>query len=196
MIGLGRRFEKEIRRGVETARVALVKVAFSMTLRKRRQVLRATRPTSTWTRPTSRSMDRRSEAVPTTTPVSTSIDPIPPSRPSPAWHLLQTWAFGEPTPRPETHSLIARAVAALPDGLDRPIIRADSGLFGHNVAEAVLANGADFAMAVKRSDAGWRTERKIPDGEWHRAIGMNREVAECDYVPGGWPKGSRTTCRG
>ena len=74
-------------------------------------------------------------------------------------------------------------------------MRADSGFFDAKLAEAALSLHCDYAIAVKRSDAVWRAERKIPDGDWQRAKGMDAEVAECDYTPKGWPKGSRTICR-
>jgi hypothetical protein len=74
-------------------------------------------------------------------------------------------------------------------------MRADSGFFDHKLADAALALSADFAIAVKRTDAVWRSERKIPDGAWRKAKGMVAEVAECDYAPSGWPEGTRTICR-
>jgi len=122
-------------------------------------------------------------------------------RPHPAiwaeagWPLAADLGSGRSDPRPQAPSLIKRAIAALPEDLGPPIIRADSGFFHKKVAEAVLESGADFAIAVKRTDAVWRAERKIPDGDWRPAIGMYAEVAECDYVPAGWPAGSRTICR-
>jgi hypothetical protein len=122
-------------------------------------------------------------------------------RPHPAvwaeagWVLAADFGSGRSDPRPQAPALLARAISALPEGLLRPIVRADSGFFDHKLADAALALGADFAIAVKRTDAVWRAERKIPDGDWQRAIGMDAEVAECDYVPKGWPEGSRTLCR-
>ena len=92
-------------------------------------------------------------------------------------------------------SWVERALHALPEGLLRPIARGDSGFFDHNFAEAALALGCDYAIAVKRSAAVWRAERKIPDGNWQRAKGMDAEVSECDYSPSGWPKGARVICR-
>ena len=74
-------------------------------------------------------------------------------------------------------------------------MRADSGFFDHKLADAALALGCDYAIAVKRTDAVWRAERKIPDRDWQRAKGMDAEVAECDYSPSAWPKGARVICR-
>ena len=70
---------------------------------------------------------------------------------------------GRSDPRPQAPSLIARALGALPAGLKRPIIRADSGLFDKKVAEAALAKEADFAIAAKRNRAVWRAARQIPE---------------------------------
>lgn len=103
---------------------------------------------------------------------------------------------GVDDPRPQAPDLIARAVAALPEGLRRPRVRADSGFFDKAVAEAALANGADFAIAAKRNPAVWRAERAVPAGDWRPAKGMRgAEVAACDYVPGGWPEATRTIVR-
>ncbi|MGH9295875.1 MAG: transposase, partial [Acidimicrobiales bacterium] len=102
---------------------------------------------------------------------------------------------GTSDPRPQAPALIARATAALPDGLTRPIVRADSGFFDKKVAEAALLNGCDFAIAARRNRAVWRAERVIPDEAWRPAIDMEAEVAECAYLPGGWPDGTRCVVR-
>jgi hypothetical protein len=102
---------------------------------------------------------------------------------------------GRSDPRPQAPDLIARSVVALPDGLGRPIVRGDSGFFAKLVAEAALANGCDFAIAARRNRAVWRAERQIPEDSWKRAKEMDAEVAECSYVPAGWPEGTRCICR-
>ncbi len=103
---------------------------------------------------------------------------------------------GRDDPRPQAPSLIARAVAALPEGLPRPRVRADAGFFDRGVAEAALANGCDFAIAAKRNKAVWRAARTVARQSWQPADGMaGAEVAECPYVPGGWPEGTRTIVR-
>jgi len=103
---------------------------------------------------------------------------------------------GVDDPRPQAPSLIARAVAALPEGLGRPRVRADSGFFDKAVAEAALANGCDFAIAVKRNSAVWRAARTVEEQAWQPASGMaGAEVATCPYLPGGWPEGTRTIVR-
>lgn len=103
---------------------------------------------------------------------------------------------GVDDPRPQAPGLIERAVAALPEGLGRPRVRADSGFFDRKVAEAALANGADFAIAAKRNRAVWRSAAKLGEDAWTPATGMaGAEVATCDYVPGGWPEGTRSIVR-
>jgi hypothetical protein len=103
---------------------------------------------------------------------------------------------GVDDPRPQAPGLIERAVAALPDGLGRPRVRADSGFFDRKVAEAALANGADFAIAAKRNTAVWRSAAKLGEDAWAPAVGMaGAEVAVCDYAPGGWPEATRTIVR-
>jgi hypothetical protein len=102
---------------------------------------------------------------------------------------------GRSDPRPQAPALIARSVAALPDGLSRPIVRCDSGFFDKKVAEAALANHCDFAIAARRSRAVWRAEREIPEDHWQPAKDMDAEIAECSYVPAGWPEGTRCVVR-
>jgi hypothetical protein len=103
---------------------------------------------------------------------------------------------GRADPRPQAPSLIARALSSLPEGLGRPRVQADAGFFDRAVAEAALANGADFATAAKRNATVWRAERSVAPQAWRPAAGMaGAEVAECPYVPGGWPEGTRTIVR-
>jgi len=102
---------------------------------------------------------------------------------------------GTSDPRPQAPSLVARAIAALPGGLLRPIIRCDSGFFDKDVALAALANGADFAIVAKRNPATWRACREIDESAWRPANSMDAEVAECDYRPVGWPEGTRCVVR-
>jgi len=103
---------------------------------------------------------------------------------------------GRDDPRPQAPSLIARAAAALPEGLGRPRVRADAGFFDRAVAEAAIANGCDFAIAAKRNKAVWRAARTVEQQAWQPASGMaGAEVAICPYLPGGWPEGTRTIVR-
>jgi hypothetical protein len=103
---------------------------------------------------------------------------------------------GRCDPRPQAPGLIGRAVAALPDGLERPVVRADSGFFDAKVAAAVVAAGCDFAIVAKRSPATWTSARAIPNDAWRPAVGMaGAEVAFCGYRPAGWPAGTRCVVR-
>jgi hypothetical protein len=102
---------------------------------------------------------------------------------------------GRSDPRPQAPSLITRAIKALPDGLARPIVRADSGFFDHKVAEAALANDADFAIAARCNRAVWRAEREIPEELWRKAKNTDAEVAESGYIPGGRPEDTRCVVR-
>jgi Transposase DDE domain group 1 len=103
---------------------------------------------------------------------------------------------GRCDPRPQALGLIGRAVAALPDGLERPVVRADSGLFDAKVAAAAVAAGCDFAIVAKRSPATWTAARAIPNDAWRPAVGMaGAEVAFCGYRPAGWPAGTRCVVR-
>jgi hypothetical protein len=94
---------------------------------------------------------------------------------------------GRDDPRPQAPSLIKRSVGALPKGLLRPIIRADSGFFDQGVANAALQNGCDFAIVAKRSPATLKAARNVHEDTWKPADGMNAEVAPCEYIPAGWP---------
>lgn len=121
--------------------------------------------------------------------------------------MIATWAqagvglaadllAGNDDPRPSAPELVARAVAALPDGLGRPAVRADAGLFDGSLARACVKAQADFAIAVKRNTAVWRAIRQTPESAWEPAIGMrDAQVAAIDYLPGGWPEGTRAVAR-
>jgi hypothetical protein len=112
------------------------------------------------------------------------------------WALAGTLTAGNVDTRPLAGDLFERAVAALPDGLGRPRLRADSGHFSGPLAAAVVAAGADFAIAAKRNPAVWRSLEAIPRKAWRKARGMRgAQVATSGYVPAGWPPGTRTIVR-
>lgn len=103
---------------------------------------------------------------------------------------------GRDDPRPQALKLINDALAALPGGLGRPIVRGDSGFFDAKVARAAMVAGADYAIAAKRNAAAWRAVRDVPEEAWKRARDMeDAEVAECAYLPGGWPESTRCVVR-
>ena len=66
--------------------------------------------------------------------------------------LTGTLLAGDQDVRPHAPALIAEAVGALPDGVPRPRLRADSGLFSADAAYAAVTAGAEVAIA-----AGLRT---------------------------------------
>jgi hypothetical protein len=113
--------------------------------------------------------------------------------------LLGTWAeagvavaastmAGNHDPRPAAPDVVAAAIAGLPDGLGRPRVRMDSGFFDRAIIEAVLAAGADVAVAAPRNRAVVRAWQVIDDSAWRPAIGMrDAQVAEAGYTPKGWP---------
>ena len=190
-IGLARRFDDVALGDLAQAVGALVAKAFAAYPEARRARLAAVRPTI--------DLD------------PTDIETYGPKKEGMAYNYLGQWAgrahpavwaeaglvlagelgSGRDDPRPQAPGLIATAVAALPAGLSRPRVRVDSGFFDRSVAEAALADGADFAIAAKRNPAAWRSMRAVPAGNWRPAKGMRgAEIALCDYVPGGWPEGT------
>ena len=60
---------------------------------------------------------------------------------------------GADDPRPQAAGVLARALAALPEGLARPVVRADAGYHDVKVAQAAMRLGCDYAVAVKRNQA-------------------------------------------
>jgi hypothetical protein len=113
--------------------------------------------------------------------------------------LLGTWAeagvalavdtmAGNDDPRPAAPDVATAAVAALPAGLSRPRVRMDSGFFDQAIIDAVVAAGADVAVAAPRNTAVVRAWQAIDETGWRPTIGMRHaEVAEAAYTPKGWP---------
>lgn len=195
-IALGRRFDHVRIADVESAVGAMVATWFAALSQSRRAELASTRP----------SIDLD----------PTDIEVYGAAKRGVAWNYLgqragrahpAVWAeagvvlagalgSGVDDPRPQAPGLIATAVAALPAGLGRPRVRVDSGLFDHKVADAAVEAGADFAIAAKRNKAVWRSAAAVAEQAWRPAAGMvGAEVAICDYVPAGWPAGTRTIVR-
>ena len=156
------------------------------------------------------------EARPTIDLDATEIECYGPKKEGLAWNHAGQWAgrahpatwaeagvvlaaclgSGADDPRPQAPELITRAVASLPGGLGRPVVRADAGYFDVGVARAALAAGADYAIAAKRNTAVWRSIAAVPADAWVPARTMRgAEVAECDYLPGGWPPATRAILR-
>jgi hypothetical protein len=195
VISLGKRFSAEARKGVEQANAALVAKAFALLPKPRRDELSSRRPTIDLDPTDVEVYGAKKQGCAYNYAGQRTYRPHPAAWAETGWALAAELGSGKSDPRPQAPGLIARAVAALPEGLPRPIVRGDSGFFSKDVAWAALANGADFAIAVKRTDPVWRSLRKVPETGWRKATGMEAEVAECDYVPAGWPPGTRTICR-
>jgi hypothetical protein len=195
VIGLGKRFDTAARAQVEHANATLITAAFARLPEKRRARLIAQRPTIDLDPTDTEVYGRAKEGAERNYVGQLTYRPHPAVWAEAGWVLAADLGSGKSDPRPQAASLLERAIRALPQGLGRPIARADSGFFDHKFADAALEVGCDFAVAVKRSDPVWRSERRIPGENWRRAKDMDAEVAECDYVPAGWPEGSRTICR-
>jgi hypothetical protein len=195
-IALSKRFGEGELAGVEAANAALVKRAFAGLPRRARRGLARRRPTIDLDPTDVEVYGAKKEGAAYNYAGQRCYRPQPAVWAEAGVVLAASLTSGADDPRPLAPELIERAVAALPEGLPRPVVRADSGFFDKAVAEAALANGADFAVVAKRNPAMWRAVRDVPGQTWRRARGMRgAEVAEADYVPGGWPKGTRAIVR-
>jgi len=177
VISLGKRFSAEARKGVEQANAALVAKAFALLPKPRRDELSSRRPTIDLDPTDVEVYGAKKQGCAYNYAGQRTYRPHPASWAETGWALAAELGSGKSDPRPQAPGLIARAVAALPEGLARPIVRGGSGFFSKDVAWAALANGADFAIAVKRTDPVWRSLRKVPETGWRKATGMEAEVA-------------------
>jgi hypothetical protein len=195
-IALAKRFDESTFAGIEAANAAVVARWFTALDTTRREALAGVRPTL--------DLDPTDVEVygPRKQGVAYNHTGQRVGRPHPViWAeagvvLAADLGDGRTDPRPQAPGLIRRAVAALPEGLAAPVVRADSGFFDAKVAWAAVAAGCDFAIVAKRSPATWAAARAIPDDAWRPAQGMaGAEVATCGYTPAGWPPGCRTVVR-
>ncbi len=105
---------------------------------------------------------------------------------------------GDGDPRPGAGALVGRSVATLRAAgvTARPRVRGDVGYFAADIATAAVAQGCDFSLGIVRNRAVWRAAAAIPKTAWVDAVGMpGAQVAACDYVPAGWPAGTRCVVR-
>lgn len=126
---------------------------------------------------------------------------------------LATWAeagivlaadllAGDEDPRAGVVDLLDRALAGLATaaephgGHGRVRVRGDIGYFTKDLAGAVVAAGADFAIGANRNPATWRAAAAVPENAWTAADGMDgAQVAVADYTPAGWPTGTQCLIR-
>jgi Transposase DDE domain group 1 len=193
---LARRFGDPQVAGIERAMAGLVARALGLLAARQRRTLTSTRPTI--------DLD------------PTEVEVHGAGKDGVGWnHLGQraarpfaaTWAkagvalaaellAGDQDPRPHAPGLLGRALAALPQGLGRPRLRADSGFFDQALAQAALRAGCDFAICARRNPALWRASRAVDPAAWQPAVGMpDAQVATCAYRPEGWPAATRALVR-
>jgi Transposase DDE domain group 1 len=194
-IGRAKSFDDEVFAGIEMAVGELTRRWFAMLPDDRREGLAARRPAIDLDPTDVETYGLKKEGVAFNYRGQRTGRPHPAVWAEAGLVLAADLGSGRSDPRPQAPSLIARAIDALPEGLRRPIVRADSGLFDKKVAEAALAQGADFAIAAKRNRAVWRAARQIPEQDWKPAKDMDAEVAPCPYVPRGWPEGTGCVAR-
>jgi len=133
-IGVTKHFDGPVFAGIEAGITELVRRGFAALPEKRRARLVAMRPTIDLDPTDVEVYGTKKEGV------AFNHQGQRVGRPHPAiWAeagvvLAADLGSGTSDPRPEAPSLIARAVAALPEGLLRPIIRCDSGFFDRDVA--------------------------------------------------------------
>lgn len=189
-IGVAKRFDDVVFSGIEHAIGTLVDRWFSALGEGARRSLVDARPTIDLDPTDVEVYGRKKEGVAFNYKAERCGRPHPAVWAEAGMVLAAELGSGRTDPRPQAPSLIARAVAALPDGLLRPVVRCDSGFFSRKVAEAALREGCDFAIAARRTSATWRAARAVPEAAWRRCRDMEAEVAWCSYVPAGWPDGT------
>lgn len=84
--------------------------------------------------------------------------------------------------------VIERALAALPAGVERVYLRADSALYDHSLMVYLDRRQVGFAISVPVSSGLMRRMRGLDEAAWHlerEDAGALRHWAELDYLPDG-----------
>ena len=195
-LGLARRFGPAQVAGLRAAQAELVGRGVAAVPRERRRALLGVRPTIDLDPTDVEVYGEHKERVGWSYAGVRAGRPVPVVWAESGLVLTGTLLAGDQDVRPHAPALIAQAVAALPEGVARPRLRADSGLFSGEVARAAVESGADFAIAAARNPAVRQAIRCIPKTAWRKAKGMpGAQVAAIDYAPNGWPAGTRMVVR-
>ena len=95
---------------------------------------------------------------------------------------------GNVSARSGNRRVIERALAALPEGVDRVYLRADSALYDHSLMVDLDRRQVGFAISVPVSSGLRRRMRKLDEAAWQLERcdeGALRHWAELDYLPDG-----------
>lgn len=195
-LGLARRFGPEQTAGLRAAQAELVDRYVAALPPQRRRELLAVRPTIDLDPTDVEVYGTAKERIGWTYAGVRAGRPVPLVWAEAGLVLTGTLLAGDQDVRPHAPALIAEAVGTLPDGVPRPRLRADSGLFSADLAYAAVTAGAEVAIAAVRNPAVRAAIASIPRTAWRRAKGMpGAQVAAVDYAPAGWPAGTRMIVR-
>lgn len=195
-VGLARRFGPDQLVGLRAAQAELVGRHVAALPRERRRDLLAVRPTIDVDPTDVEVYGAHKERVGWSYAGVRAGRPVPLVWAEAGLVLTGTLLAGDQDVRPHAPALVAEAIAALPEGVGRARLRADSGLFSGEVAHAAVDAGADFAIAAARNPAVRAAIGSIPKTAWRKAKGMpGAQVAAIDYAPRGWPPGTRMIVR-
>lgn len=100
--------------------------------------------------------------------------------------LAEEFRDGNVSPSSGNDRLIARALAALPAGIEEVYLRADSALYNHKLMVGLEQRKVGFAISVPIAEAVGARIRALPEQAWRFARqdqGAVRHWAELDYLP-------------
>ncbi|MCX5215507.1 IS1380 family transposase [Kitasatospora sp. NBC_00240] len=112
--------------------------------------------------------------------------------------LVSDLLDGRSDGRSQSPAQIDRAVDAVrAAGARGPVLfQGDCGYYAGKVAEKITAREALFRLGVPRSRPLWRAVAPVHDDDWIDALDYPAaQVALLDYVPTGWPEGTRVIAR-